>query len=1091
MPSRRLRIVTSHRLDALLRALADALAAAPLPPLAREVVVVQSQGMRRWVTLQLADRLGCAASLYMPFPGAFGHRLAEAADAAPHPAPPGGYEDSPFGRDALTWRIDDALDALLPLKGFAPLRAYLADGDARKRHQLCARVANLFDDYQIYRPDLLLAWEAGKDPVKCDDAAWQAELWRRLTREAPADHLARRFERLIESLETCAAPPKGLPPRLAVFGVTTLPPVFIRLLRGLARFVEVSLYVVAANNGRPTTDDAIGGGANPLVASMGGQGQTFLDLLRENFGAEATWDPIAAAPPPRDSLLHRLQADALAGLDRTFVAAPPAAPPGRTATDTASPTAADDSLTVHICHSPLREMEVLRDQLLAAFAADPELRPHDILVMTPDVATYAPYARSVFGVDHPPAPRLPVRVADRRVAHELPLTEVFCRALTLARGRVTATEVLDLLECPAVQRRAGFTESDLPVLAQWVADANIRWGVDAAARRAEGLPPESANTWRAGFERLLLGYAVGPCDDLVAGTLPLGSATAGRADLLGRFVDWCERLFRCAGNLRRERPLREWAADLNAWPDQFLEARDDEERDAIARIRGELRRLDTLALAAAHNRPVPLDVLCDHFEHAFADDGFGTGFISGAITFCAMKPMRTIPFKIIAVCGLGHDAFPRRDRPPAFDLQARAPRPGDRSLRADDRQLFLETFLAAGRRLIVTYVGASQKDNSERPPSVCLAELLDAVERAYGPETRRTVLLRHPLQPFSAAYYNGRDARLFSYSAENCRAGRAAGGARHAQLPFITRPFPIPEGRLTVSAADLARAWLRPCRLFCERTLDLRFPADDAAEVENVEPLALDNLTRTRVADWLLARRLAGATEDETTLLAARGDLPPGRLGRALRSEIERQVGPVLDRLRDAQFLPPAELSVQGVDWTLTGRIEGLTDRARLQYRCAAIKPKDLARAWTAHLLLNAAAEEGAALPRVTRLIGTDGERRFGPVARPRKLLDALLAGYRRALAEPLPLFEEAGYAFAARLHDPKRSDDPVATAWKEAYAAWFGDDFRNTPGDRDDPFVALCFRGGDPFRDRRGDFESLARAFWAPLMDHVEEGEA
>jgi len=450
--------------------------------------------------------------------------------------------------------------------------------------------------------------------------------------------------------------------------------------------------------------------------------------------------------------------------------------------------------------------------------------------------------------------------------------------------------------------------------------------------------------------------------------------------------------------------------------------------------------------------------------------------------------MRTIPFKVIAICGLDHAAFPRRDRPPAFDLQAREPRDGDRSLRADDRQLFLESLLAAGRRLIVTYVGRSQKDNSPRPPSVCLAELLDYVDRAFAPGTRERIVIEHPLQPFSRRYYDGSDARLFSYSAENCRAGLAAARERHPQTPFAVKPISLPEERLILTPADLARAWTNPCRLFCERTLGLRFPEPEE-EVEDVEPLAMDALTATRLADWLVARRLReGRTDDEGDVLAARGDLPPARLGRAFQSKLEDQAAPVLNRVAEMTFLDPVDLAVTGNEWTLSGRVEGLTAQARVQYRCAAVKPKDLVRAWVTHLLLNAAHRD--ALPRVSLLIGRNAALRLNPVEDAAVLLDALAAGCRRALTGPVPFFQDASCAFASRLNRSGKSDNPAESAWKDAYTAWYGNRFFAVDGDRDDPYVALCFRGCDPLRDRSEEFEALAREFWDPLFAHAEEVE-
>ncbi|HEX4932149.1 MAG TPA: exodeoxyribonuclease V subunit gamma, partial [Gemmatimonadaceae bacterium] len=156
-----LRLVTAPQLTPLLAHLADGMARAPLPPREDEVIVVQSQGMRRWITLQLADRFGCAGAMDLPFPTTFVRDLARRVLGERGARD----EHDPFARDVLTWRLDAALETVRrstdPI--FAPLRTYLARADERTRFGLAAQVAARFDDYQMFRPDILARWEGGDD----------------------------------------------------------------------------------------------------------------------------------------------------------------------------------------------------------------------------------------------------------------------------------------------------------------------------------------------------------------------------------------------------------------------------------------------------------------------------------------------------------------------------------------------------------------------------------------------------------------------------------------------------------------------------------------------------------------------------------------------------------------------------------------------------------------------------------------------------------------------------------------------------------------------------------------------------------------
>ncbi|MBL8752532.1 MAG: exodeoxyribonuclease V subunit gamma, partial [Planctomycetes bacterium] len=593
---------TSNRLEELLDALATVLGQAPLGVLQDDVVAVPSQGVARWLRLRLSERFGIAAGLQMPFLGAFFAGLA---------AKSVGVDDAPLAKDTLVFRIWRLLGDRSAARDLAPAVDYCADDpDDQKRLQLCLRLAQVFDDYQVYRPDLLQRWANGDDSRDLGPhAAWQARLWRRLLQDcgyapnvAPPPRRGRRPSEpkgpllFAEPLPT--APPRRdepirllhlqrlldadartialLPPRLAVFGACTLPPAFVDLLAACAAHVPVHLFVPEP---APLGD---GGDDNPWLRTFGRQAREFAGLLADLDGRQGTsvhrFDLAAmagrAAVRPAATLLQHLQQE---------VAEPTG---GRTPHRLASD---DRSLRVHDCHSPQRELEVVRDQILAALAADASLQPHDVFVLVPDIEAYAPIAHAVFG---PVEKHLPFHVADRSPVRELPICAVLFLVLQLLQRRVEVHDLFRILEEPTVGRRFGLWPGDLPALRERCERAGIRWGIDAESRaRTCRIPPFADNSWRTGLERLLLGVATGPTDDLVLGILPTADATSGRDDSLARFLAFVDVLFATVDPLNRPQTLGAWAQSLDDLVDELFAAETADEQAALAKLRTATARL--------------------------------------------------------------------------------------------------------------------------------------------------------------------------------------------------------------------------------------------------------------------------------------------------------------------------------------------------------------------------------------------------------------------------------------------------------------------------------------------------------------------
>jgi exodeoxyribonuclease V gamma subunit len=1119
-------VYTSNRLEELLEALVTVLQRTPLPPLQDETIVVPSQGLSRWLRQQLAQRCGIAAGLQLPFPGAFVQQLDQRRAGS----------GDPFAPDPLLFRLwrlfdDHKLRAL-----FGPAAAYCEqDPDQQKRLQLLQRLVRCFDDYQLYRPELLQQWSAGDDtPAAGPHAQWQARLWRELLRDAgmlpnangpekprgrrrpaptgpllfpelgategtadaasaaPDPLAAQRFARLQQALADGDTARALQPVRLSVFGAGTLPPAFLELLATLSQHLEVHLFVPTPTALFTGDVHRLDPDSNALFARLGTEAREFATLLArttERLGAQARLvvdlGEMASRPAVADGapLLLQLQDDIAAlrvrGPDRG-----PLAQRLRLRAD-------DDSLRVHVCHSPQRELEVVRDQILAAFAADAELTPDQVLVLVPDIERYAPFAHAVFG---PVQEYLPFHVADKSPAKGLPLCTALFAVLQLAQERLEVHDVLHLLEQPAVQQRFGIFASDLPSLRSRCERAGIRWGLDGEARaRQFQVPPFDDNAWRPGLQRLLLGTATGPVHDLVLGQLPVADATSGRDELLLRFLHFTDTLWAQLQALQQPQPPAQWALRIEALLEAMFAPAAAEDEQALVLVRAALAKLRAAADIARCRAPLHRTVLRDWLDQTLRQQPSPRGFLAGAVTIAALLPMRTVPVRRLFVCGLDDASFPRRDSPPPFDLIAAARRPGDRSARLDDRQMFLDVLLAARESLHLCYVGRSQKDNSACAPSVVLGELLDHVDLscerlADGRLPRAAIVVEHPLQPWSVRYRERgarRDPRLFTYT----RAELEPELLGTDEPAWCTGPIP--------TAAELASAdvpfdrllefWPNPSRFYLRHGLGLRLPREDEPDA-TMEPFAVGPLERWALQSDGVERALRGtrAPRDAEALMRASGLLPVGGMSRIAFVDVDDELQHFLEQLRSFGALLARPLDVAVAGTRVRGEIHGLGAECLLLARIARIKPKDHLRAWVHHVFLALARHRGAgSWPTTTVLLGRGKQLRLRdlPVEVAERQAALLLCGYREGLPQPLPFFEQSSHKFGERLHAGKDAEQ----ARRAAHGA-----FQSQPpdawprGDADDLAIGLCWRGREPLDHPA--FADYAEPIWRHAYAYTEE---
>lgn len=1013
-------VVQGNHAESLRALLVAWLARQPLAPLETEWLLVPSNGVAQWLKLALAadpaeGGLGLAAGLATELPARFlwqAYRAVLGESAVP--------ASSPYDRELLALRLMRLLPGLLAAPAFAPLAGFLAqDADGRKRQQLADRLADLFDGYQVYRADWLADWAAGRDRLARPGAeplplpaeqAWQPALWRALRADVQAQlgeaaaegGRASVHRRFLAAAQAPGTPrPAGLPRRVAVFGLSSLPQQVLEALAALGRWVQVLMLVhnpcehewshlVAARDALrlasrrrprrpgsegPIAEDALHLHAQPLLAAWGQQGRDFLRLLAQHDEPEAYAGRFAAIgqridcfdPNPQDSLLRQLQDDIrdLRPLAETRARWPAVDP------------AHDASIRFHIAHGPQREVEALHDALLDAFAADPTLQPREVIVMVPEVADYAPHVQAVFGRHAPGDPRhLPFSLADRGQRRHDPLLAVLEGMLALPTRRLTVAEVLDSLAVPALRARFGLDEAELPRLRRWAEAARIRWGLHAGQREALGLPGLGGqHGWDAGLQRMLLGHAVGE-GPAWQGVEPLGEVGGLEAASLGPLIALLETLERHRLALAEPAPPATWGERLRALLDDCFQADEEADGYTLLRLDAALQAWLDACAAAGLDEPLPLASVAEPWLAALDRPALNQPFFAGAITVATLMPMRAIPFRVVALLGMQDGAYPRSRPPLDFDLMAADRRPGDRSRREDDRYLFLEALLSAREKLIVSWVGRSAHELRERPASVLVAELREhlaagwrlagspeaagddpAARRAAGQALLAALTVEHRLQPFHPAYFavpeDGGELRLRSHEPA-WRAGwqgpAPAAGADGAALA----PVP-PEASLRL--AELQRMLKNPAASFLGRRLKvgLHEAAEDAAEHE---PFALSGLDVWALREaWipeLLDDRKHGGPAPAQRLdalrarAARRGELPGGAFGILAGERAARPLQELMEALDAVDADAPQPLPDEVLELPLPGgaqvldRLDALRARADGRRLRRVVLPTDL-----------------------------------------------------------------------------------------------------------------------------------------------------
>lgn len=1069
-----IRIIQGNRLEVLAERLIADSAGDRLPPMAAQTVVVAHPGIGQWLREELALRTGVAAHLDLPLPGEWSWRVLRGSIG-------GLPERSAWSPLALAFRIDDCLAGA----GRAGWLGRLADwpglGEAAPRWRLARRLARRYDACLRHRGDWLLAWEAGRRVLAGEaDEDWQARLWRRLVATTDEPHRARLLHRLAAG--ELRLDPAVLAPVVRVFGASQLAPAIVDFLHLLARDWPVVLYVPTPTVGwwadidDPATRAAYArrraaldqpdpepDAQHPLLESLGTVGRDFQRLLYAG-GAPIDEEELGV-PPPGDSVLARVQASLLA-LD-----------PARMRLE-APPQAGDRSLRIVACASVQREVEVVRDAVLRAFDEIPDLAPHEVAVLSPDPERYAGLIEAVFGDPGGGAP-IPVHVADRVGGPGHALLAAWLACLDVEASRLRLHDVLALFDFAAVRARHGISADEVDVARHRLAAAGLLWGYDAAQRDAAGAGADATGTWQRTRDRLLVAHALGVesvCE--VAGLVldedigqpaarPVAAACALAAHL-GSLRSMASTLDTIDG----------WRVRLRAHFDAMVVADDGDEDAAAARaaLLAAFATLEDGALAAGTAARLPLAAVREELAALLRSEA-GRPWIGAGVCVAGLVPLRSVPFRMIAVLGLDADGFPRREPPDPFDLARRHPRPGDRDRARDDLWLLVEALSGCRERLHLSWVARDPRSERARPPSPALRVLVDALLAGLDGEAAaqaRAVLVQEaPAVPWDQRHYRAGD----DWQTSDPRYAPAPVAAPQARF---ARELARSDGP-PLTLADLVRRITEPARCYLQALgIAREDPLPESDEVDG----GIDGLLQYRLRARFLAAALAGRDPGlEVARAIADGLLPPATAGAREGERLLESVVPLLDAAQDLRDAPQVTRRLRAI----RGELQLHGGDTLLLLRPSRWSPQLLLADWIGLLALAREEqptrlvafcydENGRTIRRTTARAPADPAVRDAAWDAVCALADAL----PRSLPPWLPRSAAAAASALAQGRSETEARARAASVWRPRTGGDHGG-----RGEGDDPAWQVAMRGRDPLDEAA--FLDWARRIYLPLIAAME----
>ena len=909
-----IQLFVSNQLSKLSQQLTDNLQSSKTSVFDKNYIVTQTEGINNWLKSNIAASLGIAANCSFNKPNDIVFLLQSLLVKD---------TQTSISADYLKWAIYRELGDPDFVSRFPTITNYYQNNDIKKI-ALAENVADLFDQYQMYRHKLIDEWNK-KNAAHLDSNDWQEYIWVKLKskKENGFQDKSTIINAIINALKEDHNVQliKKKIPVLYFFGIAVITPFYLKLFNYLSQFIDIQFYLLnpaptsywledlsekqiakisLRNKNAPSSLNYINQG-NTLLINWGNiVKESFALLFEEEQYINQYDDSLSVEPNEPNTLLEKIKHDIFYNAvdDRNQLSAMDVN---------------DGSVTINACFTPVREVEVLYNYLVELIDKRTEkLSARDIVVMVSDIDAYAPFIRAVFD-NAPINARFPYNIADESISSGNNFFSALELLLNVDENSFKAEEIMELLESAYIRDRFGI--DDIDFIRETVKAAGIKFGWKGDVKDETRLV-----SWEYGLQRMMLGICISGepiYDNGNEVLLPLDNREGTDTVHLIRFWNFIQVLKSNISKRHQKRTVTGWSEYLcNLVESMVFESKEHEDEDYHQFI----KYTEQLSLLTDLE---DVEINFEVFRHSFLNilnvNKRAQAFSGKGITFCSLIPMRSIPFKVVAMLGMDFDKFPRRESPISFSKIEEKRERGDRKIKDNDKHLFLENILSAQKYLYISYIGRSAKDASFIPPSSVIDELINYIEQGVemgGEKLSNAIVRTHPLQGFSQQYFNG--SGLISYLKEPQAFDLLK--SRRDNFEVITNIKDVNLDQLVAFFKD-------PLKWYFNKKLKVYYK-DDEVLLPETEVFNLDSLSA-----WVIKNDLLKIPESEQDKYLERaklsGNLPLKNTGKLLNIEMKdsvKEINEIIQEITQSKLNTPQNIHLNVDDIFLSGIVKSVYD---------------------------------------------------------------------------------------------------------------------------------------------------------------------
>ncbi len=955
-------------------------------PFAMDWIVVQNKETQTWLQLEISRLNGISANLKFVYPSELAWQLIRTNQ-------PDIPVELPTDRIAIQSRV---FDLLISERTELLKCGLIVPGDVSVALNLSESIADVFDLYQVFRPDLLQKWTSGRNSG-LENEKWQCFIWRKIISSISESfpEIPKRFEldKLLD--QSIKSNSEALPNKLHIFGLSHWSESYFKIIKSLSSAIVIKWY------DQQLSDIGLHESRIREWVKPKKEVQRFFKSLKPEEYLESSVDHDESKYP---------------------------------------------EMKIHSCYNVEREVQILRNELLAYLENYESSTVDDILIMVPDFEKYAPIIQNEFSSTNR-FPSIPVYIPDSQFDSS---TDFIIDLLKFYQNGEKVTDFLELISHPKSKEAFELTELEIIFYQTVFAEMNIHFGLTKK---------DAVSSLEKGIDQLLLSFSMLETDyELLNGDALIQlRSTADVKTYVSKLALFHRKLAAYKSLLNQRNTLLTWLIQFRNFLSGFLPG------FAIA-----FKKIDKLIKQLEYSSPiteVPFEAFQNWFITKLAEQNAISTKRGSGVLVSSYIPYRNLPFRFVAILGLGEGSFPRNVYRPDFDLIHRSPRPGDRITKKDDALLFLERVCSTKEYLHLSYIGEGEQKTM---PSTLVQELID-----MKPDL---AIVHHKLHGFG----NSSDKEGPIYPNLETEISTLVYGTDKVFQDRFAGEFELLNNK-DINLVDFIQFFTHPSKHLLSTILGMRSILEESV-LSDREDFVMSGLSKYHLKkDLVEFHKKSDGLDKFQNYQLAKGKLPRGATGNHQLLEQNSLVELVNERVKDfiSQEEKSIDFSLEVSTIKIFGKISDLYNQERVSWKISTIKPHDLIDLWLKHLILcieNPAMES-------SMLIGFNEKKelieyRFEKIFTPLEKLEDYLKIYTSEKPSKyhwscIPSLANKCVEF---IDEPDRQSSEIGKAWYST---------EHVRKEDSDFYNQLLWKDELPWQNEC--FMSYADIIWKPIYNHLE----